>query len=69
MFVVAELTCQSLTVIKSDGYKISAPDIVLGLLNMPSVADFMAVGVPDEEYGQRVESCRGDWPRSRHGES
>ena len=44
----------SLDIIKSGGYKISALDVERELLSMPYVAEAMVVGVPSEEYGQRV---------------
>ncbi|KAI4641130.1 hypothetical protein J4E93_008008 [Alternaria ventricosa] len=44
----------SLDIIKSGGYKISALDVERELLSLPYVAEAMVVGVPDEEYGQRV---------------
>lgn len=44
----------SLDIIKSGGYKISALDIERELLALPYVAEAMVVGVPDEEFGQRV---------------
>lgn len=44
----------SLDIIKSGGYKISALDIERELLGLPYIAEAMVVGVPDEEYGQRV---------------
>lgn len=44
----------SLDIIKSGGYKISALDIERELLALPYIAEAMVVGVPDEEYGQRV---------------
>ncbi|KAI4612491.1 hypothetical protein J4E80_007225 [Alternaria sp. BMP 0032] len=44
----------SLDIIKSGGYKISALDVERELLSLSYVAEAMVVGVPDEEYGQRV---------------
>jgi malonyl-CoA/methylmalonyl-CoA synthetase len=44
----------SLDIIKSGGYKISALDVERELLSLPYIAEAMVVGVPDEEYGQRV---------------
>lgn len=44
----------SLDIIKSGGYKISALDIERELLSLPYVAEAVVVGVPDEEFGQRV---------------
>jgi malonyl-CoA/methylmalonyl-CoA synthetase len=44
----------SLDIIKSGSYKISALDIERELLGLPYVAEAMVVGVPDDEFGQRV---------------
>lgn len=44
----------SLDIIKSGGYKISALDIEREVLGLPYVSEVMVVGVPDEEFGQRV---------------
>lgn len=44
----------SLDIIKSGGYKISALDIERELLALPYIAEAMVVGVPDDEFGQRV---------------
>lgn len=44
----------SLDIIKSGGYKISALEIERELLSLPYIAEAMVVGVPDEEFGQRV---------------
>ncbi|KAL2404372.1 CoA ligase [Exophiala dermatitidis] len=44
----------SVDVIKSGGYKISALDIERELLALPYIAESMVVGVPDDEFGQRV---------------
>lgn len=44
----------SVDIIKSGGYKISALDIERELLSLPYVAEAMVVGVPDDEFGQRV---------------
>lgn len=46
-----------MTVIKSGGYKISALDIERELLNLSYISEAMVVGVPDEEYGQRVAAA------------
>lgn len=45
---------ESLDIIKSGGYKISALDIERELLSLPYVAEAVIIGVPDEEFGQRV---------------
>lgn len=44
----------SVDVIKSGGYKISALDIEREVLALPYVAEVMVVGVPDDEFGERV---------------
>lgn len=44
----------SLDVLKSGGYKISALDVERELLSLAYVAEAMVVGVPDDEFGQRV---------------
>jgi malonyl-CoA/methylmalonyl-CoA synthetase len=44
----------SLDIIKSGGYKISALDVERELLGLPYITEAMVVGVPDDEYGQRV---------------
>ena len=44
----------SVDIIKSGGYKISALDIEREIMALPYVAEVMIVGVPDEEFGQRV---------------
>ncbi|ETN39265.1 uncharacterized protein HMPREF1541_05488 [Cyphellophora europaea CBS 101466] len=44
----------SVDIIKSGGYKISALDIERELLSLPYIAEAMVVGVPDDEFGQRV---------------
>lgn len=46
-----------MAVIKSGGYKISALDIERELLNLSYIGEAMVVGVPDEEYGQRVAAA------------
>lgn len=45
---------ESLDIIKSGGYKISALDIERECLALPYIAEVMVVGVEDEEFGQRV---------------
>jgi len=47
----------SMDIIKSGGYKISALDIEREILAMPYVSEVMVVGVPDEEFGQRVAAA------------
>lgn len=44
----------SVDIIKSGGYKISALDIERELLALPYLGEAMVVGVPDDEFGQRV---------------
>ena len=44
----------SVDILKSGGYKISALDIERELLSLPYVGEAMVVGVPDDEFGQRV---------------
>ena len=44
----------SVDIIKSGGYKISALDIEREILALPYVAEVMIVGIPDEEFGERV---------------
>ncbi|KAK4508309.1 hypothetical protein PRZ48_002047 [Zasmidium cellare] len=44
----------SVDIIKSGGYKISALDIEREVLALPYVAEVMVVGVPDDEFGERV---------------
>jgi malonyl-CoA/methylmalonyl-CoA synthetase len=44
----------SVDIIKSGGYKISALDIERELLSLPYIAEAMVVGIPDDEFGQRV---------------
>ncbi|KAK6431217.1 hypothetical protein LTR95_012623 [Oleoguttula sp. CCFEE 5521] len=44
----------SVDIIKSGGYKISALDIEREIMALPYVAEVMVVGVPDDEFGQRV---------------
>lgn len=45
---------ESVDIIKSGGYKISALDIEREILGLPYVAEVMVVGVPDDEFGERV---------------
>ncbi|KAK5136251.1 hypothetical protein LTR08_003858 [Meristemomyces frigidus] len=48
---------ESVDIIKSGGYKISALDIEREILGLPYVAEVMVVGVPDEEFGERVAAA------------
>lgn len=47
----------SITVIKSGGYKISALDIEREILSLDYIDEVMVVGLEDEEYGQRVAAA------------
>lgn len=47
----------SVDIIKSGGYKLSALDIEREIMALPYVAEVMVVGVPDEEFGERVASA------------
>ena len=44
----------SVDIIKSGGYKISALDIEREILGLEYISEVMVVGVPDDEFGQRV---------------
>ncbi|KAL6245465.1 hypothetical protein RBB50_007464 [Rhinocladiella similis] len=44
----------SVDIIKSGGYKISALDVERELMALPYIGEAMVVGVPDDEFGQRV---------------
>ena len=45
---------QSVDIIKSGGYKISALEIEEELRKHPQIADVAVVGIPDEEWGERI---------------
>jgi malonyl-CoA/methylmalonyl-CoA synthetase len=45
---------QSVDIIKSGGYKISALEIEEELRKHPQVADVAVVGIPDDEWGERI---------------
>ncbi|MEY4638561.1 MAG: hypothetical protein RLZZ446_1080 [Bacteroidota bacterium] len=45
---------QSVDIIKSGGYKISALEIEEELRKHPAIADVAVVGIPDDEWGERV---------------
>ena len=45
---------QSVDIIKSGGFKISAIEIEETLRDHPAIRDAAVVGVPDEEWGERV---------------
>ncbi|KAI6859501.1 acetyl-CoA synthetase-like protein [Hortaea werneckii] len=47
----------SVDIIKSGGYKLSALDIEREIMALPYVSEVMVVGVPDEEFGERVASA------------
>ena len=47
----------SMDIIKSGGYKISALDVEREILELPYISEVMVVGVPDEEFGQRVAAA------------
>ena len=58
---------ESVDIIKSGGYKISALDIEREILGLPYVAEVMVVGLPDDEFGERVAAAvclknEGDMP-------
>ena len=46
----------SVDIIKTGGYKVSALEIEAVIRDHPSVADCAVVGVPDEEWGERVSA-------------
>lgn len=48
---------ESIDIMKSGGYKISALDIEREILGLDYVAEVMVVGVEDEEFGQRVAAA------------
>jgi len=47
----------SVDILKSGGYKLSAPEIEEAVREHPAVADVAVVGVPDAEWGDRVVAC------------
>src|ERR1700761_7455456 len=47
----------SVDILKSGGYKISALDVEREILGLEYVAEVMVVGVPDEEFGDRVSAA------------
>lgn len=50
----ANIWANYIAVIKSGGYKISALDVEREVLGLSYISEAMAVGVEDEEFGQRV---------------
>jgi acyl-coenzyme A synthetase/AMP-(fatty) acid ligase len=44
-------------VLKTGGYKVSALDIERALLDHPSIAEAIVVGIDDAEFGQRVAAA------------
>jgi malonyl-CoA/methylmalonyl-CoA synthetase len=48
---------QSVDIIKSGGYKISAREIEEALLTHPQVDEVAVVGLPDEEWGERIAAA------------
>ena len=59
----------SVDIIKSGGYKLSALDIEREILALTYVGEVMVVGVPDDEYGERVAAAiclkhEGDLPET-----
>ena len=47
----------SVDILKSGGYKISALDVEREILGLDYAAEVMVVGVPDEEFGDRVSAA------------
>lgn len=47
----------SVDILKSGGYKISALDIEREIIALPYIGEVMVVGVPDDEFGQRVAAA------------
>lgn len=48
---------QSVDILKSGGYKISAREIEEALLTHPHILDVAIIGLPDEEWGQRIAAA------------
>ncbi|KAH0846872.1 putative AMP-binding enzyme [Fonsecaea pedrosoi] len=44
----------SVDILKSGGYKVSALDIEREILSLPYIKEVSVVGVPDDEFGQRI---------------
>lgn len=47
----------SVDILKSGGYKLSALEIEEAILNLPAVREVAVVGIPDERWGDRVVAC------------
>lgn len=47
----------AIDIIKSGGYKISALDIEREIMTLPYISEVTVVGVPDDEFGQRVAAA------------
>jgi malonyl-CoA/methylmalonyl-CoA synthetase len=47
----------SVDILKSGGYKLSAPEIEEAVREHPAVADVAVVGLPDAEWGDRAVAC------------
>src|SRR5690606_9165257 len=48
---------ESVDIIKSGGFKISAREIEAALASHPRVRELAIVGVPDEKWGQKIVAC------------
>jgi malonyl-CoA/methylmalonyl-CoA synthetase len=48
---------KSVDIIKSGGYKVSALEIEEVLRTHPAIRECAVVGIPDEEWGERVAAC------------
>ena len=48
---------QSIDIIKSGGYKLSALEIEAALLDHPAIRECAVVGVPDETWGEAVSAA------------
>jgi len=48
---------QSVDIIKTGGYKVSALEVEEGLREHPRIAECAVVGLPDEEWGERVAAA------------
>ncbi|KAI8898647.1 hypothetical protein BC833DRAFT_589015, partial [Globomyces pollinis-pini] len=52
----------SVDIIKSGGYKLSALEIERHILTVPGIKECAVIGVPDEEWGQRVAVIVSTYP-------